>query len=460
MTEPATETSSFEGDIKGSVPKSPETSERQAADWLAVTWNDLSDRESTILSRRMQGETLQDIATDQSLTRERVRQLQKRATNAMVAAAEVHDRHLMSRLALTLGSAAAIENRHATAELPPAPADVQKVMLKVLGFRHPRTWDGELVEWWTRMPEELDRRLNAVVALAPLSHDDLLAALTDVGLTFELPVTTLLRSPNSKLNESPTGWYRPSRAGRDLAFLYLQSQGAPRTTSEIAAAVGGTTSEHAIRETMRREDAFAQVRPEGTWTLTDWRVPGSDNRYSSAEETVIEVVRELGPISLNALQREVVRRYPVTSWRITQCLSNHQIGLTATGLYDLTERGATPIEDTEPRRPDTIEAKGHITGVKLNVNHDLLRGSGIPVNRWLTWHLGLRIVPSLKTFRLDSGGDVTIKRASSNAQISSLRTAVQSLDVVEGCKIVLILNTESGTAKIRHVCPEGDCPAA
>ena len=457
MTEPATESSNVEEDL-GLAPKSPESDRQEAADWLAVTWGDLPKREITVLSRRMQGETLQGIATDLGLTRERVRQLQKRAADTMMAAAEVHDRELLSRLALTLGSAAAMEIGSVLAELPPAPAEAQEALVQVLGFRHPRTWDGELINWWTRMPEELDRRLNAVVALAPLSHDDLLAALTDVGLSYERPVTTLLHSPNSKLNECPTGWYRPSRAGRDLAFLYLQSQGAPRTTAEVAAALGGTISEHAIRETMRREDAFAQVRPEGTWTLTDWRVPGSDNRYSNAEETVIEVVRELGPISLNTLQREVIRRYPVTSWRVTQCLSNHQIGLTATGLYDLTERGATPIEDTEPRRPETIEAKGHITGVKLNVNHDLLRGSGIPVNRWLTWHLGLRTVPSLKTFRLDSGGEVTIKRASSNAQISSLRTAVQSLDVVEGCKIALILNTENGTAKLHHVCVTNDCP--
>ena len=442
-----------------SVPRLPETSDRQAADWLAVTWDNLPEREITVLSRRMQGETLQGIATDLGVTRERVRQLQRRATDTMAAAAEVHDRELLSRLALTLGSAAAMESGSVIAELPPAPAEAQNVLLQILGFRHPRTWDGELVDWWTRMPEELDRRLNTVVALAPLSHDDLLAALADVGLSYKHPVTTLLHSPNSKLDESPTGWYRPSRAGRDLAFLYLHSQGAPRTTAEVAEALGGTVSEHAIRETMRREDAFAQVRPEGTWTLTDWRVPGSDNRYSNAEETVIEVVRELGPIPLNALQREVIRRYPVTSWRVTQCLSNHQIGLTATGLYDLTERGAVPIEDTEPRRPETIEAKGHITGVKLNVNHDLLRGSGIPVNRWLTWHLGLRTVPSRKTFRLDSGGDVTIKRASSNAQISSLRTAVQSLDVVDGCKIALILNTENDSAKIHHVCPAGSCPA-
>lgn len=428
-----------------------------ASDWLWLAWTALPQRQRTILGRRTAGDTLEDIGVDLGLSRERVRQLQKKATSDIVVAAATHGRELISRVALILGDSPATEMDELVAELPSAPPDAQIVLLDILGVHHPRTWDGELAEWWTRVPEELDRRLRAVVELAPMSHSDLIGAFEQLGLRYSVPVTTLLASENSKLRENNLGWYRPARISRDLAFLYLQLEGAPRTVAQIAAVAG--ISEHAIRETMRREQAFAQVRPEGTWALVDWHLPGSDNRYSNAEEAVVEVVRDRGPISLTELKREVVLRYPVTGWRINQCLSSAMIGLTPAGLYDLAERGATPIEDTEPRRPSTIKDQGQIVGVQLKVNHDLLRGSGIVVNRWLTWRLGLRLVPSLRSFRLSSGGELTVKRGSSNSQISSLRTAVQPLGLVEGCKIALILNTENDAASIHHVCESSSCPA-
>src|ERR1700729_1952084 len=71
-------------------------------------------------------------------------------------------------------------------------------------------------------------------------------------------------------------------------------------------------------------------------------------------------------------------------------------GLTAAVFRQ--QRGAVPVEDEEPNRPAYIQASGSVVGVRLEVNHDLMRGSGIAVNRWLTWYLGLRTVPSLRRF--------------------------------------------------------------
>ena len=424
-------------------------------DWLEVRWSHLNENARTVMTRRSTGDTLEATGIAIGVTRERARQIQKTTEKTLAAAA--HFNGLSAQLETMFAGEPAVAASTVDSALPPADPAAQDVLLFSLGFRHPQSWDGDLTSWWTNDKASLGRLLETVCDLAPLSHDDFAAALNEMGLSYEPPVSTLLESDNSKLVRSQLGWHRRSRSARDLAYLYLQQEGAARTVTEVAAVTG--TSEHAIRETMRREDAFAQVRPEGTWALADWRLPGSQNRYSNAEETVVEVVRELGPISLPELRHEVTQRYPVSPWRITQCLSSAMIGLTDDGRYDLAERGAKPIEDSEPKRPSTIQAQGHIVGVQLPVNHDVLRGSGIPVNRWLTWHLGLRIVPSIRTFTLNTGGEVTIKRASSNAQVSSLRTAIQSLDVVEGCKIALVLNTQTDVAKIRHICPEISCPA-
>ena len=256
----------------------------------------------------------------------------------------------------------------------------------------------------------------------------------------------------------PIGWIRRARAGRDLAYLWLREQGEPRAATDIAAITG--TSEHAIRETMRRDDDFAQVRPEGTWALADWRLPGANNRYSSAVDVVVEVLQEQGALDLEQLRTETQRRYPVSSWRITQCLSSDLIGLTSSGLYDLVERGAIPIEDSEPKQPKSIQVRGNVVGIELNVDREMLRGSGIGVSRWLTWYLGLRTAPSTKYFAfVDQPGDLTVKRASSSSQLSSLRTIVQEMDLADGCKVAVVLNLQVASAAVRHTCSDGACPA-
>ena len=214
------------------------------------------------------------------------------------------------------------------------------------------------------------------------------------------------------------GWIRTHKASRDVAYLWLQAEGEPRPLAEIAQAAEAS-NDHALREALRRDKAFVQVRPEGTWALADWRLPGTSERYANALDVVVEVLRELGPMNWARLQTESRLRYPVTTWRIQQCLASSLIGLNDQGLYDLVERGAKPIEDKEPKQPANIQASGTVVGISLRVDHDVLRGSGIGVNRWLTWYLGLRTAPSTRYFDLPAPlGEVVVRRGLSNAQIS------------------------------------------
>jgi hypothetical protein len=433
------------------------TNAHEPTQWLSNFWSTLPERERDVLSRRGAGVTLDAIGHDFGLSRERVRQIQNKAEEQLASIAKTQAAQL-DQILEELADGPAVDHRVLLEVLPIGPAEAQIALLNVMRIRHPRTWDGELQKWWCKEPEELNRRLNAIVALAPLSHENMTAAMEQVGLRIQAPVSGLLSSENSRVVQHELGWVRPSRVNRDLAFLWLEKQGSPCPASDIAVVTGNP--ERTIRETMRRDTAFAQVRPEGTWALAAWRTPGADNRYSNADEAVIDVLRQMGPLELNELRAEAMRRYPVSTWRISQCLSSASVGQLPDGRYDLAERGAVPVEDAEPNRPAHMQVSGNTIGIRLEVNHDLLRGSGIGVNRWLTWYLGLRIVPSVRTFdQLDPPGVLTVKRASSNSQISSLRTAALAMDLVEGCQMALILNTERNTARIRHACSSGDCPA-
>jgi hypothetical protein len=427
-------------------------------DWLLRAWHALTDRFREVLTRRQEGETLESIGRDLGLSRERVRQVQRKAQVALLAAQQQAEPHLATAVHNAVGDAPAVpDDRILSLVVSQAPAAAVLALLECLDVRHPTTWAGDLVGYWTRDATRLNALLNRMVALAPMTQEEAEQASCDLGIA-DVPWSTLLDHPKSKITYHELGWIRRARSSRDVAYLWLREQGEPCTASEIAKVTG--TNEHAIRETMRRDDDFAQVRPEGTWALADWRVQGSDNRYTSAVDVVVEVLRELGPQDFEHLRAESQRRYPVSAWRITQCLSSNLIGLNDAGLYDLTERGANPIEDSEPKKPRHMEAHGNVVGIELTVDSDLLRGSGIPVHRWLTWHLGLRTAPSARYFDLlDGQGTITVKRATSNSQISSLRALAQHEGLVAGCKLTVLLRTDVDTASYRHTCRPASCPA-
>ncbi|MHB1833788.1 MAG: sigma factor-like helix-turn-helix DNA-binding protein [Solirubrobacteraceae bacterium] len=427
-------------------------------DWLYDAWRTLPDRWDEIIAHRLAGETLDRVAETFDITRERIRQLQQKAEAALVDAQRQYAPLLPQQLNDVLTDHPAIPESELAALLPTRASVARQALFRQLGASHPRSWAGDLPSYWTRHPAALGTLLRKLTALAPMTDDETAVAVRELGFPADLPIEYLLKQPGSKLTHHPLGWIRAARTGRDLAYLWLRSEGEPRAVADVAAVTG--TSEHAIRETMRRDDDFAQVRPEGTWALADWRLPGTDNRYSNAVDVVIDVLRELGPLNYEELRTESQRRYPVSSWRITQCLSSAAIGLDKDGRYDLAERGAIPIEDPEPAQPSSIRVHGDVVGIALNVDSEMLRGSGITINRWLTWYLELRTAPSSRYFEItDQPGVITVKRATSASQLSSLRTVALNMDLVEGCKIAVLLHLDTETATIRHMCTAETCPA-
>lgn len=429
-------------------------------DWLEAVWESLGARGQDILTRRARDEMLAEIANDHDVTRERVRQVQVQAEKALIASKRDYAPHLADQILEHASVPFFTADQAAALIRTDAPA-AREALLHALGFTRPRTWAGPLRGWWTSDSTLVDLRLRELAAAAPLSPDELVAAVQALGLPEELPIMNLLGASASPLAQHDLGWIRRSRPARDIAYLWLRREGVPRTVTDIATITG--TSEHATRETMRRDPDFAQVRPEGTWALSDWRLKGAESRYSSAEEVVVEVLRDAGPLSLQQLRGETRQRYPVTEWRIKQCLSSKLIGLNADGLYDLAERGANPVEDTEPQRPANIQESpdGNLVGIVITVNHDVLRGSGIGVPRWLTWRLGLRTAPSTRHFADTdrSGAEVIVRRATSSSSVSSLRSVALELGLAQGCQLVLLLRLNADTCSVRHTCL-GACDAA
>jgi hypothetical protein len=311
------------------------------------------------------------------------------------------------------------------------------------------------------MPGALDAVFDDIAAAAPLRRDELNHLALVEQLPKDLPLSELLTDSRSPLIQGADGsWLRRAGRSRDAAYLWMAEHGSPCRVEDLTAVLGDIKP-HALREALRRDERFAQIRPEGTWVLTAWSHPGV-TPYSSAVEAMVAVLEEEGAIFKDHLFARVIARYPVTTWRLQQCLLSDRIGLTPDGLVDLVTRGAEPIEETEPARPNTmvVDAAGNVFGIRITVDNDVLRGSGILVNSWLTWNLGLRLAPMSKTFAvIDSDDVLTIRRGTSGAQISSLRTHAQTLGTVCGCQLAILLRVDSSTARIIHACSNRECPA-
>jgi hypothetical protein len=432
-----------------------------ATDPVTAAWETLTDRQHTVLELRLSGTTLDVIGSSIGVTRERVRQIQNRAEEALRSAL---DQYLLpeARAELThvLDDHPAVADGEVHAVLGTASGVPMAVALRALGVARPRTWAGDLPGWWTRRPGALDVQLRDLASQAPFTDDELDKRAGALGLRSDLPLRELLVADGSPIRRGPAGgWVRHPGEGTDAAYLWLKAQNEPSSSAEIAGAL--RWKERALREAMRRDPRFAQRRPEGTWVLAEWKSNTTVRRYANAVDAVVEVLEELGPLSLERLIAETVSRYPVTTWRITQCLSSDRIGRTQDGRYDLSERGAIPIEEIQPRKPDNMTESRSVVGVRLPVTYDVMRGSGIGVNRWLTWRLGLHQAPSERRFELvELPGGIVVRRRTSTSAISSLRSPALALGVVEGCELIVVFRTDEGTADVRHACHEGDCPAS
>ncbi|MET9973850.1 RNA polymerase subunit sigma-70 [Streptomyces microflavus] len=413
-----------------------------------------------MIEARAAGERLGDIGQEHEVSRERVRQLLLKAQEHLCVVADAFVDDWRDRLT-TLTERSAVLHSEVAGVLGVGDQVGLELLVEAVGAEHPLTWAGRLDGWWTRDPGALEGLLRRGVEEAPLRGEDVAVTFSAAGVPDKVPLLDLLGHPNSPLVPGFDGtWLRRRARGRDAAYLYLLAKGEPCQAEELLEPTG-IERKPTVTEALRRDERFVQLRLEGKWALAEW--PHLNvTPYPNAVEAFVAVLTELGPLPKDALFVKVGERYPVTLWRLQQCLLDDRVGKTEDGSIDLVARGATPIEESEPARPATMAADpaGNVFGVRLTVDKDLLRGSGVIVSSWLTWQLGMRQAPMVRTFAMAGNPTpIVLKRATSAAQLSSLRVLAKEKGMVGGCEFVLFLRTDDSTARIEHACATQTCRA-
>jgi hypothetical protein len=273
------------------------------------------------------------------------------------------------------------------------------------------------------------------------------------GTIRSLPIADVLAAAGSPVLRHPaTGcWVRRGAKHRDAAYLWLLSHGEPARSETVAAALG--IKPHALSASLGRDKRFFHRRPGNLWLLDAW-VPLDEVRLTSALDVVLSMLGDRGPLPYAELVRETVAVYPVSAARVSQCLTSARVGRMADGRVGLVADGAIPIVERPPRQPRNVELSrtGQIMGVRVPVDSELLRGSGVALPRFVAWHLGLFHAPASRSFRVDGTNDaLTVTRSIGGAHLTALRRYAEAFGAREGSSLVILLRLVNDTATVN--CP-------
>jgi len=307
---------------------------------------------------------------------------------------------------------------------------------------------------WCREPERLLTAMQSLTLDGPVLRSEWDQRLADLGLSEELMM---------RVGVGPSvvvvGDYviRADRERADRVTLILNDLGGEATTEQIIDLLPEEVSAHALSSYLSRYPQFARNNARRVWTFAN---SATLSKYPSALPAILDILESDGPLTRNQLMARVREVHPVTDWRVSQCLTDSKIGRMPDGRIWLVEYGAVRDVGVEPQQPETMTSVNNTIGVRITVDHDFLRGSGLNVQRWLSWKLGLTVVPSEMSFEpLDEIElVVTVRSIHAGSTISSLREVARRESLVAGCQVVILFRTDTRLWNYRHTCEQQDCP--
>jgi len=297
-------------------------------------------------------------------------------------------------------------------------------------------------------------RLREFADFGPYRDEDLDEALGH----FELDVTlarSVLSSGSSPLVHVPglLAWVRRMAQTRDACFIILEKAGRP-VSSEVLGRILDITPRN-IAAHLERDDRFRRIYGQKRWALSAWGDLGDGTRYRTTKEAMADILTRESPLDREELTRKVQAVHPVTSWSVNNWLEDETFGRFPDGRFGMAFQGAVPYEESEPNLAPEVDPPTDPTTITfhMRVTKDLLRGSGLGIPRYVTWFVGLRCVPSERSFRRDDDTQIVLKRRAGFATISSLRTDAQRLRLSEDCLLRVALDVAHDTAGLSASCP-------
>ncbi|GAA3424856.1 sigma factor-like helix-turn-helix DNA-binding protein [Streptosporangium sandarakinum] len=418
----------------------PARPDRPLPELIDEVFADLDERQRAIARDRLyasQRATLDDLAQRFSVTRERIRQIERDLRDHVEAwlAGEgaaplvAHVSWLRGRL----GSAVPADDL--AAAVPWHRTDLATLGIPAWRFVRTLLTGYDQVDGWLVAggADELREKTRQLFADGPRPLEEAVTLVSQLGIREDVAERWLVSVPQLRVFENHVvPW---PRSVNDKAEAVLAVSGSALTPEEIQERIGEDYSLVGIRNQLTADDRFLRL-DRNKYGLTRW---GGDQYLGIREMIVREIERAGGEESVNTIVANLTSRYDV---------SESSVRAYAGGPgFERTQRGwirvaGTEQADYQPRRDVSatrrcFRSRDGRWWHRVDINAEHLRGSGSPLPTGFAAHLGM--APGGQLTAATPSGDVVISWHN-QPTMGSIRPILVAANASEGDHIFLTVS--------------------
>ncbi|GAA4208244.1 sigma factor-like helix-turn-helix DNA-binding protein [Microbispora amethystogenes] len=435
------------------APVPPALPERPMAEVIDEIFARLDDRQRAIARDRLyydtsqqsgqhpgqaQRATLDELAQRFSVTRERIRQIERDLRDHVLEwlrspAAAPLNAHL-AWLRTRLGSAVPADDLAAAVPWH----RTELITLAIPAWRFVRTLltgydqvDGWLVAGGA---DELREKTRQLFADGPRPLDEAVAQVAQLGVREDVAERWLASVPQLRvLDEHVVPW---PRSMGDKAEAVLAVSGAPLTPEEIQARIGEDYSLVGLRNQLAADERFIRL-DRSKYGLRRW---GGEEYLGIREMISREIERAGGEASVSTIVDNLTSRYDVSESSIRAYAGGPGFERTQRGYIRVA--GQAQGEPYQPRRDVSMtrrcfRSRDGRWWHRVDVNAEHLRGSGSPLPTGFAAHLGM--APGGQLTVSTSSGEVVISWHN-QPTIGSIRNVLADYNASDGDHVFLTVS--------------------
>ncbi|GAA3420852.1 sigma factor-like helix-turn-helix DNA-binding protein [Streptosporangium vulgare] len=418
----------------------PSRPDRPLPELIDEVFATLDERQRAIARDRLyasQRATLDDLAQRFSVTRERIRQIERDLRDHVEAWLAKDDAAPLiahvSWLRGRLGSAVPADDL--AAAVPWHRTDLATLGIPSWRFVRTLLTGYEQVDGWLVAggADELREKTRQLFTDGPRPLDEAVTLASQLGIREDVAERWLIAVPQLRVLENHVvPW---PRSVNDKAEAVLAVAGGPLTPEEIQERIGEDYSLVGIRNQLTADDRFLRV-DRNKYGLSRW---GGEQYLGIREMIVREIERSNGEASVNTIVTNLTGRYDV---------SESSVRAYAGGPgFERTQRGWIRVagaeqSDYQPRR-DVSETRRCFRSRdgrwwhRVDVNAEHLRGSGSPLPTGFAAHLGM--APGGQLTASTPSGDVVISWHN-QPTMGSIRPVLIAANASEGDHVFLTVS--------------------
>ncbi|GAA0987814.1 hypothetical protein GCM10009555_067910 [Acrocarpospora macrocephala] len=418
----------------------PAVPERPLPELVDEVFARLDDRQRAIARDRLYAEqraTLDELAQRFSVTRERIRQIERDLRDHVDAWLSSQDAAPLSAhlswLRTRLGSAVPADDL--TAAVPWHRTELATLGIPAWRFVRTLLTGYEQVDGWLIAggADELREKTRGLFTDGPVPLAEAIVMVSQLGVREDVAERWLAAVPHLRVLEGHVvPW---PRSVNDKAEAVLAVAGMPLSPEEIQTRIGEDYSLVGIRNQLTADERFLRL-DRNKYGLTRW---GGEEYLGIREMIAREIQRAGGEASVNTIVTSLTSRYEV---------SESSVRAYAGGPgFERTQRGWIRVAGAEqgeyqPRRDVSMtrrcfRSRDGRWWHRVDVNAEHLRGSGSPLPTGFAAHLGMA-----------PGGQLTASTASGEVVISwhnqptmgSIRPVLAEYNAAEGDHVFLTVS--------------------